>query len=92
MEYRVNKNAEDELRSLIYWMANLAYTRERYPKDRDEIARCKKSVEFTFGELDKIGVPFWVQNAAICWAENWKNYVQRDFFADMTARGIVRAA
>ena len=92
MNYEVSKKAENEIGGLIYWRANLAYTVERYPEDRHEIERCKKSVEFAFGELDKIGVPFWVQNAALCWAENWRNYVQRDFWRDMTARGICRAA
>lgn len=92
MMYEVNRKAEDELAGLMYWRANLAYTVERYPKDADEIMHCRKSVETSFDALDKLGVPFWVQNAAVCWAENWRNYVQRDFWNDMTARGIIRAA
>ena len=92
MEYKASRSAADELGGLIYWAANLAYTKERYSYDEDEIARCRKSIEFSFSQLDKLGVPFWVQNAALCWAENWKNYTSRDFWKDMTARKIYRAA
>ena len=92
MEFHASRQAQDELSGLIYWMANLEYTRERYPGDREEIEHCKKSVECSFRALDRLGVPFWVQNAALGWARSWKNYVQRDFWTDMTARGIVRAA
>ena len=91
MYFTANRNAEDELAGLIYWRANLAYTKERCPDDKDEIRHCCKSIEFAFTQLDRLGVPFWVQNAALTWAENWKNYVQRDFWLDMAARGITRA-
>lgn len=93
MEYKIDTNAERELSSLIYWRAELAHTRERYPNDREEIERCKKTIELCiFPALDKLGVPFWVQNAALCWAENWRNYVGRNFWKDMEKRGIYRAA
>ena len=29
---------------------------------------------------------------ALCWAEDWRNYVSRDFWRDMEKRGIYRAA
>lgn len=93
MNYEVNKNAENEISALIYWRANLAITMERYPDDRHEVERCKKTIEnCIFPALDRLAVPFWVQNAALCWAENWRNYVSRDFWRDMAERGIVRAA
>lgn len=92
MEYRAGREAADEITGLIYWAANLAYTKERCADDVHEIAHCRKSIEFSFTQLDRLGVPFWVQNAALTWAENWKNWVQRDFWVDMTARHIYRAA
>lgn len=92
MEFHASEKAAGELSSLIYWRANLAYTRERYPDCAEEITRCKKNIEYDFSALDRLGVPFWVQNAALCWAENWRNYVDRSFWKDMAARGIYRAA
>lgn len=93
MAYNVTESAARELSSLIYWRAELSHTRERYPDELDEVERCKKTIELCiFPALDRLGVPFWVQNAALCWAEDWRNYVSRDFWRDMEKRGIVRAA
>jgi len=37
---------------------------------------------------DALGVPYWAQNAALAWAENWRATKAEYFDAAMARRGI----
>lgn len=67
------KNA---LEGLAYRIADTNYMRDRYgtTEAAPELAENKKTISSIFDNLDNLGVPFWVQNAVICWAEHWQNY------------------
>lgn len=80
-----------ELESLAYWIADLSYITERFGKDDPEISTCRKTLEkCIFPVLDKLHVPFWVQNDVICWAEEWRNY-KAQYMRDVLAKkGITR--
>ncbi len=69
-----NQRQRNELEGLAFHIANMAYTRERYPEDQHVIVELDKSIRLHFDILDSLCVPFWVQNSVICFAENWRNY------------------
>ena len=43
-----------------------------------------------YGKLDRLGVPFWVQNSAICWAEDWRRYKSGYLYQGLERRGVHR--
>lgn len=81
----ITRKQRDELEGLAYWIANYYYTKERFPDDEEELERIDKTLEFIAEKLDSLEVPFWLQNAVACFAENWRDYVQngiQKFFRD----------
>ncbi len=70
IKIELNKKQFAELEGLSYWIADLHYMRERFGDDEPELIRCRKTIELSFDVLDSLGVPHWVQNTVICWAEN----------------------
>lgn len=74
LKYELTKKQYSEIESLAFWVANSAYIRERYGNDEPELTRTSKTLELIFDLLDRLSVPFWVQNTVICFAENWRNY------------------
>lgn len=56
---------------LAYHVADVNYIKERYGVTDPEFSRADKNVLLAFETLDKLKVPFWVQNSVICFAENW---------------------
>lgn len=75
-----NQRQSNALEGLAFWIANMSYTRERYPEDEKEIVELDKSICLQFDILDSLNVPFWVQNSVICFAENWRDY--KSFYLD----------
>lgn len=75
MEFYCTRRQRMELESLAYWIADINYINERYGYNDQELKICRDTIEKSiFPSLDKLNVPFWVQNAVICWAENWREY------------------
>jgi len=71
----ITKEQYNEILALAYWVADARYIQERYGSNEPEIDRCKKTLtECVFPALDDLQVPFWIQNAVIGWADNWRNY------------------
>lgn len=69
-----NTQQRNELEGLAYWVADVNYIIERYGANDPEYTRANKSVLLCFENLDRLGVPFWVQNSVVCFAENWRQY------------------
>lgn len=69
-----NKAQRNALEGLAYWVADVNYIIERFGVDGPERESAHKSVLLAFQELDALGVPFWVQNSVVCFAENWRRY------------------
>lgn len=62
------------LRGLAYHVADVNYIKEKYGADDPEYKKADSNVLYQFEILDRLGVPFWVQNSVICFAENWRRY------------------
>lgn len=74
MKYTLNQDQYGAISGLAYWVADLHYMRERFGEDEPELSRVRATIEkCLFPQLDKLKVPFWVQNSVIVWAENWRN-------------------
>ena len=74
LSFQANKKQSNAMRSLAYWIADVHYIAERYGKNDPEHEVAHKTVMQCFDELDRLGVPFWVQNNIIMFAENWRRY------------------
>ena len=78
LEYTLNRDQYNALAGLAYWIADENYIRERHGAGDPEIAVCRDTItKSIFPDLDRLRVPFWVQNTVICFAENWREYKQR---------------
>lgn len=64
------------LSGLAYRIADNAYMIERFGRAdcSIELAENRKTIGSLFDKLDALNVPFWVQNAVIDWAEDWRRY------------------
>lgn len=75
LQFTLSREQFKELSALAYWVANEQYIRERHGANDPEIQRCRETItKSIFPNLDRLQVPFWVQNIVSCWAENWRNY------------------
>lgn len=73
LQFTANCEQRRALEGLAYWIADYSYIKERYGYDDPELEMVHKTITQAFDELDKIEVPFWVQNHVICWAHDWRN-------------------
>ena len=62
------------LQGLAYHVADVNYIKEKYGASDPEYKKADSNVLYQFKILDSLGVPFWVQNSVICFAENWRRY------------------
>lgn len=88
LEFYATKEQGRELSGLAYWIADINYLRERYGNSDPEIETADKTILLCFDRLDALGVPFWVQNAVIVWAGNWRNYIQYYLADEMKKKQI----
>ena len=88
MSFVMTKKQFAVLEGLAYRIADNAYMRERYGDDEPELENVRKTIHSLFDELDRLQVPFWVQNTVIVWAEDWRRYKTDDMASYLTTRGI----
>lgn len=73
--YKVpNTEIRNALEGLAYHIADANYINERFGSSDPEYIVANKNVHLSFETLDRLGVPFWVQNSVITYAENWRRY------------------
>lgn len=72
MIYQANKRQFGALEGLAHWCAEYYYTLERFGADDAEMPAIRKDMSFCMDRCDALGVPYWAQNAALAWAENWR--------------------
>lgn len=89
--FKANRNQWRALEALAYWIADVNYITERYGAEDPEHEKAHKTVVMWFEELDKVKVPFWVQNTVIFWAEDWRRYKENYFREAMKAKNIIEA-
>lgn len=80
IEFTTNQQQEKELEYLARWHADLQYIRERFGNNDPECEVSRKSIEFAFRQLDALAVPFWLQNAALAFSEDWRRYKSMNFW------------
>lgn len=86
--FAATSEQRDELEGLAYWIVDRAWSRERGELDEHEDHRTGDTIRAIFDALDRLAVPYWVQNAVSCWAEDWRRTMQEDFRDAMRARQI----
>ena len=69
-----NREQRNAIEGLAYWVADVNYIIERFGANDPEYKKADSNVLYQFEVLDRLGVPFWVQNSVICFAENWRRY------------------
>ena len=80
LEFTVDLQQQKELEYLARWHADLQYIRERFGNNDPECEVSRKSIEFAFRQLDALAVPFWLQNAALAFSEDWRRYKSMTFW------------
>lgn len=88
-QYTATPAQRAELESLAYWIADRGWSRERGKLDEYEIRRTGTTIRAIFDQLDRLGVPYWVQNAVIYWAGDWRRTMREDLRDAMRARSII---
>lgn len=86
--FKANATQKDLLQGLAYWIADNRYIREKYGDREPELKVVDDTIHALFNSLDRAGVPFWVQNAVIICAEDWRHYHEIGIEADLKKRGI----
>lgn len=86
--FTATREQSDNLEGLAYWVSDRVWSRERGELDEREDQRTDNTIRAIFDQLDRLAVPYWVQNAVICWAEDWRRAMQEDFRDAMRARQI----
>lgn len=87
--FKATKEQRNALEGLAYRIADSAYMRERFGNDEPELKQNEKTISGLFDLLDRLGVPFWVQNSLICFSENWRKYIQFGIFEPMKEKNII---
>lgn len=90
MFYALNQKKYNALLGLAYRVADNAYMIERYGAEETAIEREQntKTVSLLFDQLDKMKVPFWVQNTALAFGENWRRYKTENLSSWLESRKI----
>ena len=88
LKFTANRKQKNALEGLAYWIADNAYIIERYGPKEPELKNVRKTISLILDELDSAGVPYWVQNSVICFAENWRNYKEKYLSDVMKAKNI----
>lgn len=91
LQFIANPEQWKAMEALAYWVADVNYISERYGADDPEHEKAHKTVCMWFSDLDRLQVPFWVQNTVIFWAENWRRYKEEYMKTAMQKKGILRA-
>lgn len=80
LSFTCTRQQRNALEGLAYHIADSAYIKERYGANEPELKGVHETISSLFNELDKLHVPFWVQNSVIAFAENWRRY--KDTYMD----------
>ena len=76
LRFECTQEIYNALQGLAYRIADNQYMIERYGREdcSIELGQNHKTIISLFDDLDRLAVPYWVQNAVMCWAEDWRKY------------------
>ena len=90
LSFHADRQQSNALHGLAYWVADEHFIRERYGNDDPEIQVCSRTInECIYPSLDRLHVPFWVQNAVSVFAENWRTYTSSYMDEYLRAKNII---
>lgn len=70
MKYTVNRAQYRALEGLAHWCYQAA--RCEAERDNEGTEQARKTLESFPAQLDRLGVPYWVQNAVSAWAQDFR--------------------
>lgn len=74
LQYELTRDQLSLLYGLKFWAVEMAYLNEREPENVADKKRAHDTIIFNFEQLDRAGVPFWVQNIVVCeYQHNYRN-------------------
>ena len=90
LHYELSQENYNKLCGLAYRIADNKYMIERYGTESTKTEREKnhRTIYMLFDELDAARVPFWVQNTAIAFANDWRRYKSECLYYWLRARGV----
>ena len=90
LQFTADQRQGVELSALAYRIADNSYMLERYGRFEasEELEENAKTLNLIFDILDRLKVPFWVQNSVICEAENWRSYASGRYRQNLKQKGI----
>ena len=91
LKFTATHEQTKELEGLAYWIADTNYMIERYGNDEPELAKNRKTIDLVFDNLDRLGVPFWVQNTVIAFSEDWRRYKRVYMKEYLESKNIITA-
>ena len=76
VRFECTQEIYNALQGLAYRIADNQYMIEKYGREdcSIELGQNHKTIISLFDKLDALHVPFWVQNAVMSWAEDWRRY------------------
>ena len=90
MTYKVNRAQYSALEGLAHWCYQAA--RCEAERDSEGTEQARQTLATFPAQLDKLGIPYWVQNAVIMWAQDWRREASEYMDNAMARRNITRAA
>lgn len=86
--FTATREQSTALAALAYHVADYYYISERYGSSDPEAHKADANVKDMFNTLDRLEVPFWVQNAVVAFATNWRRYKSVYMNSYLKSKGI----
>ena len=86
--FTATREQSTALAALAYHVADYYYISERYGASDPEAHKADVNVKATFRDLDKLEVPFWVQNTIVAFATDWRRYKSVYMDSYLRSKGI----
>jgi len=89
LHFAVNQKQYDTLAGIRYWIADKERMIERYGHNEPELDSIHKTICGLFDEADRLKIPFWVQNTAICSVQgHWRDYLSEYTYQALEKKNI----
>lgn len=88
MKYTISREQYNALEGLAFHVANKARYAEENGANGPENRIFHENIICSMDECDAAGIPHFVQNIAIIWAEQWRNTLREYAYNALNRRGI----
>lgn len=87
LSIELNRRQYNALEGLSHWISENRKAIES-GETSGELEKIHNTIISVMDELDRLKVPFWVQNCAIAYADSWRNTKTHYFMDEMRKKGI----